>query len=46
MKKTLQNNYGYLIRKTKRLLSEIDPVNLTVSATSPKTLKEGSVGQK
>jgi len=31
--------------KVEEILSEIDPVNLTVSATSPKTLKGGSVGE-
>jgi len=31
--------------KVEKILAEIDPVNLTVSATSPKTLKEGSVGE-
>ncbi len=31
--------------KVEEILSEIDPVNLTVSATSPETLKGGSVGE-
>jgi len=31
--------------KIKRIINEIDSVNLTVSTTSPKVLKEGSVGE-